>query len=898
MTSLRTCLALLFLFSSHNLFSQGVVYLVLGSDTAIWESMDVNRYSCTYQISLYTDPARNATRVMDPLFRQSLLDSYGTPVKLTWWMMAGNIFRHATNTNVPHPNTMTMYLMKKYHGSSIQTWGDELTLHYHTFVWTDYDGDGKYYWNQARSFNESSDDFDATLAAELLEEENFPVSFRSGWHAMDNSWQKRLNELLPYSLHNDWPAKHTDLTEPLDNTYDWSRAPSTFVPFRPSSTDYQVPGDGPGWNVRSRYMSAADSAFMDKIFAAAATGKDQMVCLWAHLPETDFLDNVRKVDASAHKAAPRYPGVKFRYCTAVEAMRLWRGTTDTVQPQISMQEISEGTDVRWSITSDEPLFQTAPFVAVKTRYGEFLGLPSVSVGERSWETTKAIPRVDLVKAGVAGTDTSGNLTMEFLRYLPDDIYIDDAGEGYSEPSGSWSGSTNASWGTSSRVAMLAPLDSAKAVWTTSVPATLLYQIFVQTPSLATPAQRVVFRVFDGTANVASREYTSGVPGNRWELIGTHPFSSGASLSVEMTAYGSSQAGTQSAADVVRISAAVRDKWLTIPEMADVGELIVGEERTAELTVRNDGIQPVVLTGATSVRGSIEVTSALPCTVLAMSSTAVAFVVKSSAAGAVMDTLVIASDDPRHATVMTRIVGSVREYFALVDDQDSSSYVESGAWNFSSGKAYGMTSRYAAPAPGVSAAFCARLLKGGVYKVFEIVPTTVNASVRARYVLSLDGIPVDTAFIDQNSGSGTWVSLLERQVASGSEARIELTDAMEPVVAGKVLRADAVRFQWVRDGTTIVRNDISAGDMGFGLSSNFPNPFNPETRIAFRISRFEFVRLSVYNLLGNEVAKLMDREMPAGTYTLTWNAQDMPSGVYFFRLNAGKFSETRRMLLMK
>src|SRR3989304_4681309 len=166
MTSLRTCLALLFLFSSHNLFSQGVVYLVLGSDTAIWESMDVNRYSCTYQISLYTDPARNATRVMDPLFRQSLLDSYGTPVKLTWWMMAGNIFRHATNTNVPHPNTMTMYLMKKYHGSSIQTWGDELTLHYHTFVWTDYDGDGKYYWNQARSFNESSDDFDSPPAAD------------------------------------------------------------------------------------------------------------------------------------------------------------------------------------------------------------------------------------------------------------------------------------------------------------------------------------------------------------------------------------------------------------------------------------------------------------------------------------------------------------------------------------------------------------------------------------------------------------------------------------------------------------------------------------------------------------------------------------------------------------
>jgi hypothetical protein len=252
--------------------SQGVVYLVIGSDTGIWEGLDVSHYQCTYLPGLYSDPTRNAARVMDPAFRSGLVDSYGTPMKLTWWIMAGNVFRYATNTNVPYPNTLTFYLMMKYHGPAIRQWGDEVTLHYHSWVWTDYDGDGKWWWNQAKTFEETADDFNETLAEILLNEEMFPVSFRSGWHAMDNSWQHRLDQVLPYSLHNDYPAKRTQTAEPIDNVFDWSRAPSTWIPFHPSPADYQVPGSGPGWNVRSKYMASADSAFMAKIFAEAAKG--------------------------------------------------------------------------------------------------------------------------------------------------------------------------------------------------------------------------------------------------------------------------------------------------------------------------------------------------------------------------------------------------------------------------------------------------------------------------------------------------------------------------------------------------------------------------------------------------------------------------------------------------
>jgi hypothetical protein len=116
--------------------------------------MNVARYNNTYDPSLYTDPLRNAHIVMDPAFRANMVDSYGQPLKMTWWMMAGNIFRYATNTNIPVPNIMTLYLMKEYHGENVLANGDELSLHYHTFFWSDYDQDGVYFWNQSKTFME------------------------------------------------------------------------------------------------------------------------------------------------------------------------------------------------------------------------------------------------------------------------------------------------------------------------------------------------------------------------------------------------------------------------------------------------------------------------------------------------------------------------------------------------------------------------------------------------------------------------------------------------------------------------------------------------------------------------------------------------------------------------
>jgi hypothetical protein len=83
-----------------------------------------------------------------------------------------------------------------------------------------------------------------------------------------------------------------------------------------------------------------------------------------------------------------------------------------------------------------------------------------------------------------------------------------------------------------------------------------------------------------------------------------------------------------------------------------------------------------------------------------------------------------------------------------------------------------------------------------------------------------------------------------------------------------------------------------------LMQNYPNPFNPETNFEFRISNFDLVRLSVFDVLGREVAVLVDDMKSPGIYTVTWNAAEMASGQYFARLVAGGKVSVRSMVLLK
>ncbi len=115
-----------------------------------------------------------------------------------------------------------------------------------------------------------------------------------------------------------------------------------------------------------------------------------------------------------------------------------------------------------------------------------------------------------------------------------------------------------------------------------------------------------------------------------------------------------------------------------------------------------------------------------------------------------------------------------------------------------------------------------------------------------------------------------------------------------------------------DSVTVIVDDIyyntaptlSAENSGtavierFRLSQNYPNPFNPVTTISYELGKFSRVSLNIYNLKGELTATLMNGWATPGPHEAQWDASDVPSGIYFYRLAAGGFSETRKMLLVK
>jgi len=115
------------------------------------------------------------------------------------------------------------------------------------------------------------------------------------------------------------------------------------------------------------------------------------------------------------------------------------------------------------------------------------------------------------------------------------------------------------------------------------------------------------------------------------------------------------------------------------------------------------------------------------------------------------------------------------------------------------------------------------------------------------------------------------------------------DGIDGVGAGNIARWGTV--SGVRDAAGRV-------PAKFSLSQNYPNPFNPSTSIAFSLPREVPVSLKVFDVLGREVATILDGTKQAGDHTVGWNAGGHPSGVYFYRLLTGEYSETKKFVLEK
>jgi hypothetical protein len=125
--------------------------------------------------------------------------------------------------------------------------------------------------------------------------------------------------------------------------------------------------------------------------------------------------------------------------------------------------------------------------------------------------------------------------------------------------------------------------------------------------------------------------------------------------------------------------------------------------------------------------------------------------------------------------------------------------------------------------------------------------------------------------------------------------ISFSDANNGIAVG----GGGTIFRTTNGGVTFIKNDNNAIQIQeFTLSQNYPNPFNPSTIISYTLPSASKIKLILYNTLGQPIKVLENGFKNAGSYSVNFNADDLPSGIYFYKLEAGQFSQVKKMILMK
>ncbi len=146
--------------------------------------------------------------------------------------------------------------------------------------------------------------------------------------------------------------------------------------------------------------------------------------------------------------------------------------------------------------------------------------------------------------------------------------------------------------------------------------------------------------------------------------------------------------------------------------------------------------------------------------------------------------------------------------------------------------------------------------------------------------------------------GDWVNIgfVEGHGNSNSPKQYSFVD--KSVSSGKVsYRLKQVDNDGSFEYSKIIEIDLGT-PLGFELSQNYPNPFNPSTTIKYELPEAAFVKLSVFNILGEEVKVLVSKFQQQGVYSINFNAEGLKSGIYFYKLSAGNFLSTKKMNLIK
>jgi hypothetical protein len=206
-----------------------------------------------------------------------------------------------------------------------------------------------------------------------------------------------------------------------------------------------------------------------------------------------------------------------------------------------------------------------------------------------------------------------------------------------------------------------------------------------------------------------------------------------------------------------------------------------------------------------------------------------------------------------------------------------------------------------------------------FKLYNLTPTVNNISGRIDFSISADGInffKINSLWMNIGEIGGDWILQISQLFGNNAPQTIWYTAIEFHSYFVDYWNIDSIRldcgldylcfssysypqviiddFEGLPNGVQIQNGIVK----NFEINQNYPNPFNPNTKIQFFIPKTANTQLVVFDILGNEVEKLIDRRLSSGNYFVDWNAGKYSSGTYFYRLTTEDLSETKKMILVK
>lgn len=399
--------------------------MVMRGQADLGAKADLVREVFTSHLNRYMEDWEQVDAMLEgataPAFRLGLPDSEGQGYAFSWFCMD-----HAGYKANPRRRATGYHAIFDHYQALLARSGNGRDgIHWHFHPMSTYKEANRC----ATSLLNSPEVIEA-LTRRVIERHWFPSCYRAGFHAERPDIHWFLEQFVPFDLSNTSVENPGEIERHGDfaggRFGDWRRAPRDWSPYHPAHDDYQTPGQCRRWiarclNVLNRFAGITQ-AEVDRAFVQAREGRPALLAIGSHdwrdlRPE---VDHFRSLIASA---ARRFPGVPFKYCDALEAMRavaLGGRLGEPLKLRLALARDGRGRPVRLSIeTASGKVFGPQPFLALQTRSGRFIhDNLDFSTDLRSWSyafDADTVPPEDLEAVGVGAADQYGNTFVEVLR---------------------------------------------------------------------------------------------------------------------------------------------------------------------------------------------------------------------------------------------------------------------------------------------------------------------------------------------------------------------------------------------------------------------------------------------------------------------------------------------------